>query len=128
MDDRQPRKADKTNEKVSPYRMGWIVVLFDLPVTTDVQRREATKFRKFLLDDAYVMKQFSVYIRPCVSHEHMEKHTERLRQAAPHEGFVTALFITDKQYELAINFVGDPSQDEGRRVTSPIMPQQIVFW
>jgi CRISPR-associated protein Cas2 len=108
--------------------MGWILVIFDLPVTTDVQRREATKFRKFLLDDSYVMKQFSVYIRPCVSYEMMEKHTDRLRKAAPFEGHVTAFFLTDKQFELAINFVGDPTQDQGRRVTAPKMPPQIIFW
>ena len=34
------------------YKMGWLVVAFDLPVITRSQRKEATVFRKFLLDDA----------------------------------------------------------------------------
>jgi CRISPR-associated protein Cas2 len=118
---------DDKSEKVSPYRMGWILVLFDLPVTTDTQRREATKFRKFLLDDGYVMSQFSVYLRPCVSYEHMEKHTQRVKDAAPYEGFVRIMFFTDKQFELSINIIGDGT-DTGNRETEPQMPPQIIFW
>jgi len=30
--------------------MGWILVMFDLPVGTEEQRRSATQFRKGLLD------------------------------------------------------------------------------
>lgn len=48
------------------YKMGWLVVIFDLPVTTAEARREYTQFRDFLLNDGYLMIQFSVYARPCV--------------------------------------------------------------
>lgn len=121
---------DRRNSKpqmVSAYRMGWILVMFDLPVGTDVQRRDATKFRNFLLDDGYVMSQYSVYLRPCVSYEHIEKHTERVRAATPHDGFVKIMFFTDKQFELSINIIGE-STSTGNRETSPEMPPQIIFW
>ena len=36
--------------------------MFDLPVLTAPQRREATRFRKFLLDRGFSMVQFSVYV------------------------------------------------------------------
>lgn len=124
----RPRpKPEQTEEKVSPYRMGWILVMFDLPVTTDNQRRDATKFRKFLLDDGYMMSQYSAYLRPCVSYEHIEKHTDRVRQAAPHEGYVRIMFFTDKQFELSINIIGDGT-DTGNREVEPEMPAQILFW
>ena len=49
------------------FKMGWLMVAFDLPVTTKAGRKSATNFRKFLLDDGYQMMQFSVYVRPCVT-------------------------------------------------------------
>lgn len=121
------KERHNKHERLAPYRMGWILVLFDLPVATDTQRRSATQFRKFLLDDGYQMTQFSVYMRPCVSYEHVSKHTERVRKAAPLDGFVRVMFFTDKQYELSINIIGKGA-DLGRRVAHATMPPQIVFW
>ena len=38
------------------FKMGWMLVTFDLPVTSKSQRREATGFRNFLLDDGYLIR------------------------------------------------------------------------
>lgn len=35
---------------LSGYRLMWIFVMFDLPVGTRKQMRDAAKFREFLLD------------------------------------------------------------------------------
>ena len=40
-----------------------ILVFFDLPVKTKKERREAARFRNFLLTDGYHMIQYSVYAR-----------------------------------------------------------------
>jgi CRISPR-associated protein Cas2 len=85
--------------------MGWIFTIFDLPVGTKEERQAATKFRNWLLDDGYMMIQYSVYARPCVSYEHMEKHTQRILAATPDSGFVKIMFFTDKQWELSINII-----------------------
>lgn len=45
------------------YKMGWLVVMFDLPTLTPVERRNAALFRKRLLEDGYLMIQYSVYAR-----------------------------------------------------------------
>ena len=50
---------------LSGYRLMWMVVLFDLPVGTKKERKAATKFRKFLLDQGFEMSQYSVYMRFC---------------------------------------------------------------
>ena len=42
-----------------------LIVMFDLPVMTKAERRAATQFRNFLLNDGYYMMQFSIYIRLC---------------------------------------------------------------
>ena len=56
------------------FRMGWLMVCFDLPVMTKKQRKVATQFRKSLLDDGYQMIQYSVYARPCVTFSRQQTH------------------------------------------------------
>lgn len=41
----------------------WLLVMFDLPVTTAAERRRARRFHNNLLDEGFTMKQFSVYLR-----------------------------------------------------------------
>lgn len=75
--------------------MGWMLVMFDLPVMTKKQRKQATKFRKTLLDDGYFMVQYSVYARACPSMERVEKHRARLEKSVPHAGNIRVLFTTN---------------------------------
>ena len=84
----------------------WMLVMFDLPVIEPEERKEATKFREYLLDQGFEMAQFSVYIRFCSGPEHAETLTKRIRQELPHGGKVDILFFTDKQYEKIISFTG----------------------
>ena len=42
-----------------------MLVFFDLPVVTAKEKKDAAKFRKFLLKDGYNMVQWSVYSRIC---------------------------------------------------------------
>lgn len=41
----------------------WMLVMFDLPTDTKPQRKAATAFRNFLLDEGFERSQFSVYAR-----------------------------------------------------------------
>lgn len=77
--------------------MGWLMVCFDLPVLTKAERKRATQFRKFLLDDGYDMIQFSVYARPCVTFARQQTHLRRLELNVPPEGSVRAIFVTRAQ-------------------------------
>ena len=56
----------------------WIFVMFDLPVGTKKQSREATQFREFLLDQGFEMSQFSVYARFCNGKDSYESHLKRI--------------------------------------------------
>lgn len=107
--------------------MGWVLVMFDLPVITDDEKRAATRFRKDLLDDGYLMIQFSVYARPCVSFEHLDKHTGRINSIVPHAGNVRILFMTDEQWKRSVTVIGQ-NYKQGKRAVDPDMPKQIEFW
>lgn len=80
-------------QKKSPYRMGWLMAMFDLPVLLEEERKEAARFRKALLDDGFIMIQYSVYSRPCVSIERMAKYCERVKKYAPTTGDIRLLFL-----------------------------------
>lgn len=76
----------------------WLMVFFDLPVTSKPDRRAATKFRNFLRDDGYMMLQYSVYARVCRAEDAVEKHVRRVVSNLPGSGSVRALQVTDRQF------------------------------
>lgn len=109
---------------VEKFKMGWLVVAFDLPVLTKDQRKAATAFRKFLIDDGFQMAQFSVYIRPCVSFARQQTHMDRIKKGIPPEGKVRAFFVTRAQWERAFVLYGSPAKE----VAAEKMPEQIQLW
>ena len=107
---------------LSGYRMMWLYVMFDLPVGTQAERKAATKFRNFLLDQGFEMAQFSVYLRFAESKEAVETHIDRVRSALPEKGKVHIVTITDKQYENARIFTGANRERRGKN------PDQLVLF
>ena len=91
---------------LSGYRLMWMMVLFDLPVLTKEERKDATKFRKFLLDEGFDMCQLSVYMRFCAGKEQAQTYTRRVQSALPPSGNVQIIYFTDKQYENIVRFTG----------------------
>lgn len=82
----------------------WIFVMFDLPVGTRQEAREATRFREYLLDHGFEMSQFSVYVRFCNGKESYEKHLRNIETNLPERGDIHVLTFTDKQYEKIVRF------------------------
>jgi CRISPR-associated protein Cas2 len=99
---------------LSGYRLMWMMVLFDLPVLSKKERKAATKFRKFLLDQGFEMSQFSVYLRFCAGKEQSEAYTKRVEKNVPTTGKVHIVYFTDKQYENIVCFDGR-KREPGRR-------------
>lgn len=107
--------------------MGWILTIFDLPTHTKRQRKLASKFRQFLLKDGYIMIQYSVYLRPCVTFDRIEKHTNRVKNNAPTEGNVKILYFTDKQWQRSIDVCLEAEYSKKYDFPRDI-PEQILFW
>ena len=85
-------------DRFSEYRIMWVLVFFDLPTETKKERKAAAKFRKLLLEDGFIMFQFSIYMRHCPSAENAETHIKRVKSYLPDLGQVGILSITDKQF------------------------------
>ncbi len=89
-----------------------LFVFFDLPVTQKKQRKIATRFRKQLLNEGFIMLQFSVYCRTCRGQDIVDREIRRIKQIIPPEGNVRILQVTDKQYGGMLFLVGKPEKEE----------------
>ena len=107
---------------LSGYRIMWVMTLFDLPVLTPDERRYATRFREFLLDQGFCMMRLSCYIKFTAGKEQAEAITAKIGASVPAGGKVDALFFTDRQYESIKSFYG-----RGQR-SRPDKPQQLQLF
>ena len=80
--------------------------MFDLPVSETSERKAATAFRNFLLDQGFHMAQYSVYYRLLAGRDAATAMERKIRSSVPPDGSVHALTITDKQYENIRTYQG----------------------
>lgn len=97
-------------------------MLFDLPVKEKAAQKAATKFRKFLIDDGYLMLQYSVYTRVCNGYDAVKTHEKRLKVHLPENGSVRLLTITEKQYESMQILLGEFKQSD-----TPVSYEQLTL-
>ena len=71
-----------------------LMIMFDLPVETAKQRKQYRQFRKSLINEGFLMIQYSVYVRVCVTKKSIQ-----------------ALTLTEKQYNDMHFLVGDRVED-----------------
>lgn len=100
----------------------WLVVMFDLPVVTKPQRRQASLFRLELRKDGFQMLQYSVYGRCCPSEENADVHAGRILGLLPPEGEVRLIRFTDAQFARMQVFYGK------RRKRSEKAPRQLEIF
>ena len=86
------------------YELMWMIVLFDLPVIEKTERKEATQFRNFLLDNGFGMIQYSIYTKLFSGKDSCEKYYKMIQENLPSDGKVDIITITDKQYENIISY------------------------
>lgn len=96
----------------SSYKYMRLLVLFDLPMVSKEDVRRYNKFRKAIMDDGFLMIQFSVYSRFCRNQADATKHINRVRSYSPEVGNIRMISITEKQFEDMIFIIGVPSETE----------------
>lgn len=75
-----------------------LLVFFDLPIETATQKKAYRLFRKFLIQDGYLMLQQSVYAKLVVNDGAAGASIMRLRKHRPPDGLVQVLRVTEKQF------------------------------
>lgn len=93
------------------YRFMRVIVFFDLPTLTSENRREYTRFRKFLIKNGFLMMQESVYTKMALNQTAATSIVESVRKNKPLEGIVQMMTVTEKQYNRMEYVCGEFSSD-----------------
>lgn len=88
-----------------------LMVMFDLPVETSDDRRNYRRFRKALINEGFLMIQYSVYVRVCVSRTSAKFMVKRISDFTPPSGLVQTLIITEAEYNQMDFLIGQPIDD-----------------
>ena len=93
------------------YRFMRIMVFFDLPVTTSSDRREYTRFHKYLIKNGFIMMQESVYTKLALNAIVGNAIIANVRKNKPLAGLVQLLMVTEKQFSKIELILGELQSD-----------------
>ncbi|RDX00711.1 MULTISPECIES: CRISPR-associated endonuclease Cas2 [Listeria] len=88
------------------YRYMRMILMFDMPTETAEERKTYRRFRKFLINEGFIMHQFSVYSKILLNSSANTAMVSRLKQNAPKKGLITLLTVTEKQFSRMIYLSG----------------------
>lgn len=80
------------------YRFMRILIFFDLPTETSKDRKNYSKFRKFLINEGFIMMQESVYSKLTLNNSVTGSIRDKIVKNKPPKGIVQMLVITEKQF------------------------------
>lgn len=89
------------------YRYMRMILMFDMPVETAEERKAYRKFRQFLIDEGFIMHQFSIYSKLLLNNSANNAMIERLKSHNPKKGSITLLTVTEKQFSRMIYLCGE---------------------
>lgn len=103
-------------DRLNKYKIMWIFVHFDLPTETKTDKKNYTKFRKFLIEDGFNMMQYSTYARHCSSKENATVHKKRVKASLPPFGNIIIFEITDAQFSRMDFYTGQKPKPSKHKV------------
>jgi CRISPR-associated protein Cas2 len=103
------------------YEFMRLILLFDLPMITKSEKRIYTKFRKNLIQNGYIMMQFSVYSKIFNNREAADNHTKQLKRFLPTKGQIRIMLVTENQYAKIQIIVGGISKQEEIMGIEPLL-------
>lgn len=89
------------------YRYMRLILMFDMPTETAIERKKYRKFRQFLLSEGFIMHQFSVYSKILLNDTASKSMIARIKENNPHCGLITLLNVTEKQFSRMIYLSGE---------------------
>ncbi len=89
------------------YRYMRMILMFDMPVDTAEERKTYRKFRNFLINEGFIMHQFSIYSKLLLNNTANNAMIERLKANNPKKGNITLLTVTEKQFSRMVYLNGN---------------------
>ena len=88
-----------------------ILVMFDLPVGTESERKNYRLFRKHLIKSGFLMLQESVYCKMMTSPSMEKSMKNMVHNNKPPKGLIQTITITEKQFVKMDYIVGEYTSD-----------------
>ena len=88
-----------------------VMVFFDLPTLTSLDKKNYSLFRKFLINEGFIMMQESVYSKIALNATISSLIQDKVRKNKPPKGLIQMLVITENQYSK-IEFVIGQGQNK----------------
>lgn len=82
------------------------IIFFDLPNIYLKDKKNYLKFRKYLINEGFIMMQESVYSKLILNKQQSILLLDRLRKNAPKKGLIQVLTITERQYSQIEYIIG----------------------
>ena len=83
-----------------------LLLSFDLPRNTKEERKEATEYRKRLVELGFDMKQYSLYEREVESDTTKDHLIKILKNEVPDDGMLTLYLLPNEVNDKQINILG----------------------
>jgi len=80
-----------------------LLLMFDLPMITNNDKRIYRKFMKYLSNEGFIMIQYSVYAKLCINSSIASTTAKHIKNNAPSEGDIRYLIISENQYQNIVN-------------------------
>lgn len=80
------------------YRFMRVIVFFDLPTLTTEDKRNYSRFRRFLIKNGFMMLQESVYAKLALNSSQVAQIVNEVKMAQPKNGCIQILSVTEKQF------------------------------
>ena len=93
------------------YRFMRTMVMFDLPTVSLEDKRNYRRFRKFLIENGFVMMQESIYTRILLNQTSQDAIVKLIKRNRPPAGTVQVMTVTEKQFARMEYIAGEKKTD-----------------
>jgi CRISPR-associated protein Cas2 len=96
---------------MNSHRAMRLMLFFDLPIVTDANRRDYSRFVKNLKKSGFYMLQESVYVKLDMDERSSKSSENEVRKFLPDDGDIAVLMVTEKQFASIEFLLGDSASD-----------------
>lgn len=86
-------------------------MFFDLPVLTSEERRQYSKFRKYLIREGFIKMQKSVYSKIAMNATMSDRIRKDVEEHKPPKGNIQILSISERQYQDIEIILGESQKE-----------------
>lgn len=94
----------------SNYKHMRLLLLYDLPMIDEEDRKIYEKFHREIISLGYHMLQYSVYTKAIQNEDNYNQTKEKVKQIIPKKGQLIILKVTENQYHNIIYLNGEQNK------------------